>query len=126
METSRQSDRQPDFDDQQLQFIVQLAQRDAITCSFIENMDSRSIPSLGRTHVVSGIAYRAAEMIAYRQRVKEAREKAFAEAAAKAKERIAMAAKPQEISLKPVPEAKTEPKPEPLPLPLPLPEPVGA
>lgn len=112
MEPSR-SDRQLDFDDQQLQFIVQLAQRDAITCSFIENMDSRSLPSLGRTHIVSGIAYRAAEIIAYRQRLKEAREKAFTEAAAKAKERIALEAKLQEIPLKPVELAKPEPKPEP-------------
>jgi hypothetical protein len=97
METSRQPERPPDFNDAQLQYIAQLAKRDGFLCAFIESMDQRAISDLSRTAIISGVAYRAAEILGYRQKAREAKEKALADALAKAKERIAAEGKPQEV-----------------------------
>ena len=94
METSRQPERPPEFSDAQLQYIIQLAKRDGLTAAFFESMDQRAVVDVGRSAVIGTVGYRAVEILGYRQKVREAREKQLKELAEK---RVAEAAKVQEI-----------------------------
>jgi len=63
--------RIPDFSDQQLSEIVRLAMREQELSSFIGRMDERCQPQLGTNHLVSSIAYTAAQVLDFRAKFRE-------------------------------------------------------
>lgn len=105
MEPSRQV-KPPDFTNEQLEYVISLAQQDAEITAFIARMDRRATIGITRAAAVSGIALKAAEILQFRKQVMEAVQKRMAE-------QPAAPSKPspvQDLKLEPV---KPDPKPEP-------------
>lgn len=99
---------QPQFTEQHLQYIMGLAKVDSALGHFIEQMDERAPRDVARTAIVSAIAYRAAEILAWRDAKRKAVERELQETIMRNLEKPAQDAKPR-IPAAEIPDLKEQP-----------------